>query len=240
MSSTNPISRSADPITRSANQPHSTLALGWSGGKDSALALWRLREQGSEPRCLLTTVKGEDGRVAMHGVRGGLLRAQADRVGLPLVEVQIPTPCPDEVYEARMAAALGGAQLKGVQEMAFGDLFLEDIRAYRESRLAAAGLKASFPVWGLDTKALADRFVALGFKAVLVCVDPRALDASFAGRELDGRLLAELPEGVDPCGENGEFHTFVYDGPIFEAPVECERGEVHEREGFVHCELLAR
>lgn len=234
------MSFSIDPTARSAERSLSTLALGWSGGKDSALALWKLREQGTEPRCLLTTVKGEDGRVAMHGVRGELLRAQADRVGLPLVEVPIPTPCPDEVYEARMAAALGGAQLKGVEEMAFGDLFLEDIRAYRESRLAAAGLKAGFPVWGLDTAALADRFLALGFKAILVCVDPRALAPSFVGRELDGRLLAELPQGVDPCGENGEFHTFVYDGPIFDAPVECERGEVVEREGFVYCDLLAR
>lgn len=217
-----------------------SLSLAWSGGKDSSLALWTLREQeGRLPSSLLTTVTAEHERISMHGVRRELLRRQAESLGVPLVEVEIPTPCPNDVYEARMAAALASEEMAGVEEVAFGDLFLQDIREYRESRLAPAGLRAHFPVWGLDTTELARRFVELGFRAILVCVDPRALDTSFAGREFDGRLLEELPGGVDPCGENGEFHTFVYDGPIFDAAVGCERGEVVERGGFVFCDLLA-
>jgi uncharacterized protein (TIGR00290 family) len=217
-----------------------SLSLGWSGGKDSALALWTLRErEGRLPGSLLTTVTAEYDRVSMHGVRRELLRIQAERVGVPLVEVEIPTPCSNEVYEERMAAALASPEMEGVEEMAFGDLFLEDIREYRESRLIGTGRRAVFPVWGLDTAELASRFVAEGFRAVLVCVDPRALDSAFAGREFDETLLCDLPPGVDPCGENGEFHTFVYDGPIFSEPVACRRGEVVEREGFVFCDLLA-
>lgn len=216
------------------------MSLAWSGGKDSSLALWSLREQeGRLPGSLLTTVTADYERISMHGVRRDLLRRQAESIGVPLVEVEIPTPCPNEVYEARMAAALASEQMAGVKEVAFGDLFLGDIREYRESRLAPAGLRAHFPVWGLDTAELAHRFVQLGFRAVLVCVDPRALDGSFAGREFDEHLLGDLPAGVDPCGENGEFHTFVYDGPIFDATVSCERGEVMERDGFVFCDLLA-
>lgn len=217
-----------------------SLSLAWSGGKDSSLALWTLREQeGRLPNSLLTTVTAEYERISMHGVRRELLRRQAELLGLPLVEVEIPTPCPNDVYEARMAATLASEEMAGVEEVAFGDLFLQDIREYRESRLAPAGLRAHFPVWGLDTTELAHRFIELGFRAILVCVDPRALDRSFAGREFDERLLEDMPEGVDPCGENGEFHTFVYDGPIFEAAVGCETGEVVEREGFVFCDLLA-
>jgi uncharacterized protein (TIGR00290 family) len=217
-----------------------SLSLAWSGGKDSALALWSLRErEGRLPASLLTTVTAEHERISMHGVRRELLRRQAELLGQPLVEVEIPAPCPNDVYEARMAAALSSEEMAGVQEVAFGDLFLEDIREYRESRLAPAGLRAHFPVWGLDTTALAHRFIELGFRAILVCIDPRSLDGRFAGREFDERLLEDLPAGVDPCGENGEFHTFVYDGPIFEAAVGCERGEVVEREGFVFCDLLA-
>jgi uncharacterized protein (TIGR00290 family) len=216
-----------------------TLALAWSGGKDSALALWALRAQGRAPQRLLSTVTEETGRVAMHAVRGELLQAQADAAGLPLVRIEVPWPCPDAVYESRMAAVFDGGDLDGVGEVAFGDLFLRDIREYREQRLATAGVRASFPVWGLDTAELARRFVGLGFRAVLVCVDTRALPASFAGREFDERLLAELPAGVDPCGENGEFHTFVYDGPVFERAVAWSRGESCEREGFAFCDLLA-
>lgn len=217
-----------------------SLSLAWSGGKDSSLALWSLREHdGRLPGTLLTTVTAEYERISMHGVRRELLRRQAELIGVPLVEVEIPTPCPNDVYEARMAAALASEAMAGVEEVAFGDLFLQDIREYRESRLAPAGLRAHFPVWGLDTTELARRFIDLGFRAILVCVDPRAIDGSFAGREFDERLLEDLPDGVDPCGENGEFHTFVYDGPIFEAAVACERGEAVEREGFVFCDLLA-
>lgn len=220
--------------------PTRSLSLAWSGGKDSSLALWSMREQeGRLPGSLLTTVTAEYERISMHGVRRDLLRRQATSIGVPLVEVEIPTPCPNDVYEARMAAALASKEMAGVDEVAFGDLFLREIREYRESRLAPTGVRAHFPVWGLDTVELAHRFVALGFRAILVCVDPRALDASFAGREFDEKLLDDLPDGVDPCGENGEFHTFVYDGPIFDARVSCERGEVVERDGFVFCDLLA-
>ena len=213
-------------------------ALAWSGGKDSALALWALRERGRAPGALLTTVTADFDRVSMHGVRRSLLRAQAAATGLGLVEVEIPAACTNEEYERRMGAALASPELAGVEEMAFGDLFLEDIRAYRETRLAAAGRRACFPLWGVDTGELARRFVAAGFRAILVCVDPRALDPAFAGRDYDERLLADLPAGVDPCGENGEFHTFATAGPVFERPIDCLRGEVVEREGFVFCDLV--
>jgi uncharacterized protein (TIGR00290 family) len=215
------------------------LALSWSGGKDSALALASLREaDGVGPAALLTTVTETFDRISMHGVRRSLLRRQAEAVGLPLVEVAIPPACSNDVYESRMAAALASTALAGVDEFAFGDLFLEDVRAYRESRLAAAGKRARFPLWGAETAELARRFVEAGFRAVLVCVDPLALDGSFAGREYDERLLADLPPEADPCGENGEFHTFVYDGPIFEEAIPLVRGEVVERDGFVFADLL--
>jgi uncharacterized protein (TIGR00290 family) len=213
-------------------------ALGWSGGKDSALALWALRQAGVAPAALMTTVTEEYDRVSMHGVRGSLLRAQAAAAGLPLVEVGIPADCTNEVYESRMAAAFRSPELSSVEEVAFGDLFLEDIRAYREGRLAAAGRRAAFPLWDSDAGELARRFLAAGFRAILVCVDPRVLGASFAGRDYDEGLLADLPAGVDPCGENGEFHTFVTAGPVFEAPIACRRGEVVERDGFVFADLL--
>jgi uncharacterized protein (TIGR00290 family) len=213
-------------------------ALAWSGGKDSALALWALQEDGVRPAALMTTVTEEHDRISMHGVRRSLLRRQAAATGLPLVEVGIPAGCTNDVYERRMAAAFASAELAAVEEVAFGDLFLEDIRAYRESRLAAAGKRARFPLWGSDTAALARRFLAAGFRAILVCVDPRALDPSFAGRDYDERLLADLSAGVDPCGENGEFHTFVTAGPVLETPIACRRGEVVEREGFVFADLV--
>jgi uncharacterized protein (TIGR00290 family) len=213
-------------------------ALAWSGGKDSALALWELRRAGAAPAALMTTVTDDYGRISMHGVRRALLRRQAEATGLPLVEVGIPAGCTNDVYEARMATAFASAELAPVEEVAFGDLFLEDIRAYRESRLAAAGRRARFPLWGSDTAALARRFLAAGFRAIVVCVDPRALDASFAGRDYDDAMLADLPSGVDPCGENGEFHTFVTAGPVFATPIPCRRGEVVERDGFVFADVL--
>jgi uncharacterized protein (TIGR00290 family) len=216
------------------------VALSWSGGKDSALALWVMREElGVEPAALLTTFTEDFGRVSMHGVRAELVRAQAAAAGLPLVEVGIPAACPNEVYEERMAAALASPPLAAVGTMAFADLYLEDIRAYREERLTGAGREALFPLWGRDTAALARRFVAAGFEATLVCVDPRQLDPSFAGRRFDEALLADLPASVDPCGEDGEFHTFVHAGPVFAAPIEVELGERVERDGFVFCDLLA-
>jgi uncharacterized protein (TIGR00290 family) len=214
------------------------LALSWSGGKDSALALWTLRRERLEPEALITTVTEGFERISMHGVRRELLVGQAEALGIPLVEVAIPQACVNEVYEARMAAAFEAAPLSRVEAVAFGDLFLEDVRAYREERLAAGGRRGLFPLWGQDTTALAAEFLDAGFEARLVCVDPRMLDASFAGRRYDRRLLADLPPDVDPCGENGEFHTFVSVGPIFGEPVACERGEIVERDGFVFCDLL--
>jgi uncharacterized protein (TIGR00290 family) len=215
--------------------PH---ALSWSGGKDSALSLWKMREQGIEPQALITTVTEGYDRISMHGVRRELLAAQSDALGVPLVEVVIPPACVNEVYEARMADAFAAPPLAEVDAVAFGDLFLEDIRAHREERLAASGRRGLFPLWGRDTAVLAREFIAAGFQAYIACLDPRALAASFAGRAYDESLLADLPADVDPCGENGEFHTFVHAGPIFAEPVACETGEVVEREGFVFCDLL--
>lgn len=213
--------------------------LSWSGGKDSALSLWTLRrELEIEPVALLSTVTDAYQRISMHGVRRELLKAQARAACLPVLEVEIPPGCSNELYEQRMAQALSSRELAGAEQVAFGDLFLADIRAYREQRLAEAGKRALFPLWGRDTAALARTFIEAGFEALLVCVDPRRLDPAFAGRRYDQQLLDELPPGVDPCGENGEFHTFVYAGPIFTQPLSVKPGEVQVREGFVFCDLL--
>lgn len=214
------------------------VALSWSGGKDSALALWTLREsQAVDPQLLLTTVTEGYERISMHGVRRSLLAEQAAAVGLPLLEISIPQKCTNEFYEARMAQAFAEAPLSGIDTVAFGDLFLEDVRAYREGRLARAGRHASFPLWQRDTTRLARTFVDAGFGAVIVCVDPAQLDPSFAGRRYDHRLLDDLPPTVDPCGENGEFHTFVYDGPVFGESVSVSVGETVHRDGFVFTDL---
>lgn len=217
-----------------------TVALSWSGGKDSALALWMLgRDHDVSPRALITTVTDVYDRISMHGVRRSLLAVQAEAVGVPLVEVEIPAACTNVVYEQRMEQAMTSEPLRDVDAVAFGDLFLEDVRRYREDRLAAAGKRACFPLWHRDTTSLAREFIAAGFEAILVCVDPAKLDRSFAGRRFDDRLLADLPAGVDPCGENGEFHTFVYAGPIMPAPIAVEVGETVERDGFVFTDLAA-
>lgn len=217
------------------------VVLSWSGGKDSALSLWTLRrEQQLEPIALLTTVTAEYDRISMHGVRRELLQAQARAAGVALVEVTIPPKCPNEIYEQRMAEALASDGLAGADAFAFGDLFLEDIREYRIERLARGGHRALFPIWGRDTAKLARTFIDAGFEAQLVCVDPNQLDPSFAGRPYDEQLLADLPPGVDPCGENGEFHTFVHAGPIFEHPIAHEVGSVVTRDGFVFCDLLVK
>lgn len=216
-----------------------TLALSWSGGKDSALALWALRKElGTEPAALLTTFTEDFDRVSMHAVRRELLRAQARATGIGLVEIEIPAACANETYEQRMAEAFAQAPLDRVGTVAFADLFLADIRAYREERLAAADRRALFPLWGRDTAALAREFIDAGFEATLVCVDPSQLDPAFVGRPFDEALLADLPAGVDPCGENGEFHTFVHAGPIFDAPIEVELGEIVMRDGFAFQDLL--
>jgi uncharacterized protein (TIGR00290 family) len=215
------------------------IALSWSGGKDSALALRALRDEQAEPVALITTFTEGYDRISMHAVRRELARAQAEAAGVPLVEVDIPATCPNEVYEERMARALEMPPLAGVGAIAFADLFLEDIRAYREERLAGAAREALFPLWGKDTGELAREFVDSGFEAMLVCVDPTQLDPSFAGCSFDEVLLADLPPSVDPCGENGEFHTFVHGGPIFKHPIAVTRGETVERDGFVFCDLLS-
>jgi uncharacterized protein (TIGR00290 family) len=214
------------------------LVLSWSGGKDSALALWRLRGEQQEPAALLTTVTEGFDRISMHGVRRELLALQAEAAGVPLIEILIPPACSNELYEARMAAAFELPPLSAIGTVAFGDLFLADIRAYREQRLAAAGRQGLFPLWQRDTGELAREFVTAGFQATIVCVDPRQLDASFAGRTYDRQLVDDLPAAVDPCGENGEFHTFVHAGPIFTQPIACQRGDIVERDGFVFCDLI--
>jgi len=214
------------------------LALSWSGGKDSSLALWSLREeQRFLPEALITTVTGAYDRVSMHGTRRELLALQAAAAQIPLVEIEIPVGCSNEQYEDRMRQALSSEMLRDVESIAFGDLFLEDVRRYREERLTPVGRQALFPLWHRDTRRLADEFIAAGFEAILVCVDPAQLDPSFAGRRFDQQLLRDLPAGVDPCGENGEFHTFVHAGPIFDAPIAVEVGTTVERDGFVFTDL---
>src|ERR1700752_3735499 len=198
-------------------------ALSWSGGKDSALALHSLRSRpGQAPSALITTVTADYARISMHGVRRELLVRQARAVDLPLIEVEIPAGCANDVYEQRMEQALAESPLREAAVIAFGDLFLADIRAYREETLQRVGKQAIFPLWGRDTRALARQFIGGGFEAVLVCVAPRRLAPSFAGRRYDAELLADLPPDVDPCGENGEFHTFVHAGPIFSTLIGCQ------------------
>jgi uncharacterized protein (TIGR00290 family) len=213
--------------------------LAWSSGKDSAWSLHVLRSQGDvEVAGLLTTVNEAFDRVAMHAVRRELLEAQARAAGLPLHAVSIPYPCPNEVYEAAMAGALASARAAGIEAVAFGDLFLEDVRRYREERMAGTGLRPLFPLWGRPTRALAEEMIDGGLRARLTCVDPRALDASFAGRAFDRELLSALPPHVDPCGERGEFHSFAWAGPMFTRPVPVKLGEVVHRDGFVFADLL--
>jgi uncharacterized protein (TIGR00290 family) len=215
------------------------VVVGWSGGKDSALTLWALQQsEDYEIRALLTTVTEEFDRISMHGVRRELLARQANELGVPLVEVLISSGCSSETYEERMEEALAREIIADVDMVAFGDLFLADVRAYREQRLARVGKRGLFPVWDRDTSELAKEFIQAGFRAIVCCVDPRVLDASFAGREFDERLLEDLPPTVDPCGENGEFHTFVHAGPIFAAPVSCRIGPTVEREGFVFADIV--
>ena len=213
--------------------------MSWSSGKDSALALdVARRDPNVDVVGLLVTVNADADRVAMHAVRRTLLEEQADRLGLPLHVVEIPFPCPNEVYEARMATAVVAAVAAGVGHVVFGDLFLEDVRAYRERALEGSGVAPLFPLWGRRTDALARDMLDAGIRAVVTCVDPRQVPAELAGRSWDADFLADLPAGADPCGENGEFHTFVWDGPGFSSPIEVEVGEVAERDGFVFCDVL--
>ena len=211
----------------------------WSSGKDCAWALHEVRRAGEvEVAGLLTTVTEPFARVSMHAVREELLDRQAAAAGLPCRKVRIPWPCPNAAYEARMAEALAEARTAGITHVVFGDLFLADVRAYREAKLAGTGIAPLFPLWGRDTAALAGEMIAGGLRATLTCVDPSKLDRSLAGRPFDGELLASLPAGVDPCGENGEFHTFAWAGPMFSTTIAVAPGEVVLRDGFAFADLL--
>ncbi|MBA2692700.1 MAG: diphthine--ammonia ligase [Rubrobacter sp.] len=213
----------------------------WSGGKDGCMALRKiLEDERYSVKALLTTVTESYDRVSMHGVRRELLARQAASLGLPLREVVIPKSASNEIYEARMGEALAEFRARGVEAVVFGDLFLEDIREYREAQLAKADMCGIFPVWGNDTSEFADEFIERGFRAVVVCLDPSKLDESFAGRSFDKEFLEDLPSGSDPCGENGEFHTFVHEAPIFERSVEFDIGETLERDGFLFTDLAPK
>jgi uncharacterized protein (TIGR00290 family) len=211
----------------------------WSSGKDSAWALHVLNEMHpGAVGALLTTVNAAMNRVAMHGVRREVLEAQARAAGLPLRVVDIPHPCPNEIYEERMRAEVESAVADGFTHVAFGDLFLADIRRYREERLAGSGLEPIFPVWNIPTRQLAGDMISAGLRARIACVDTRVLPASFVGREFDDSLLRDLPDAVDPCGENGEFHTCVYAGPMFTGSLAVRAGETVVRDPFVWVDLL--
>jgi uncharacterized protein (TIGR00290 family) len=211
----------------------------WSGGKDSAMALHSLLQNPDfEVIGLLTTVTEGYERISMHGVRRELLHRQAESIGLPVEEVRIPPQCLNPVYEARMGETVLRFRDRGVRHVGFGDIFLEDLRAYREQKLVAADMTALFPIWKIDTRELVARFLRDKFRAIAVCIDPRKLDASFAGRELDASFFRDLPLGVDPCGENGEFHTYVFDGPVFHSAIPVQVGAVAERDSFVFCDVM--
>ncbi|HVT24220.1 MAG TPA: hypothetical protein VHD95_06305 [Rhizomicrobium sp.] len=213
--------------------------ISWSSGKDSAFALCEARRLGlADVVGVLTTINEVYDRVAMHGVRDSVLDRQIEELGLPVIKVPIPSPCPNDVYEARMAEATARIKSQGVRHVIFGDLFLEDIRAYRDQKLSAAGMETIYPLWQRDTRILADEMIASGLVAHIVCLDPRRIDRTFAGRYFNRDLLRELPPGVDPCGENGEFHTVVSAGPMFKAAIPVTIGETVERDGFVFTDVV--
>jgi uncharacterized protein (TIGR00290 family) len=214
----------------------------WSSGKDSALALYELKRMETlEIAALLTTVTEGYDRISMHGVRRELLLDQVNALGYPLEEVSIPQNCSNEIYEQRMRQALEKYHQKKILSAAFGDLYLEDVRRYREERMGLIGMRCLFPLWGKPTPELARQFVDLGFRAIVACVDTEKLDGEFSGREYDAQFVSDLPKGVDPCGENGEFHTFAYDGPIFSRPVQVQRGERVLRDNrFNFCDLIKK
>lgn len=213
--------------------------LSWSSGKDSAWALHLLRQQPDiQVVALLTTFNSAADRVAMHAVRRALVEAQAERTGLPLWAVDLPWPCSNQEYEERMRAVCQRATAEGITAIAFGDLFLQDIRDYRVRQLQGSGLEPLFPVWQIPTDQLGHDMIAAGVKAKITCIDPSKLARSFAGRDYDLRLLQALPLQIDPCGENGEFHTFVCDAPVFSRPIGVRMGEVVERDGFVFADVI--
>jgi uncharacterized protein (TIGR00290 family) len=215
------------------------VVLSWSSGKDSTWTLHLLRQRSDiQIAALVTTFNSTANRVAMHAVRRALVEAQAERTGLPLWAVELPWPCSNVEYEERMRVVFQRAKAAGITAVAFGDLFLAEVRAYRVRQLHGSGLKPLFPVWQIPTKQLSRDMVAAGLKAKITCVDPSKLAKSFAGRDYDVPLLQALPREIDPCGENGEFHTFVHDAPVFSRPIEVRKGEVVERDGFVFADLL--
>ena len=215
--------------------------MSWSSGTDSTMALVLIRrDEEIDLVALLVTMNAVADRVAMHAVRRALVEAQADRLGLALNVIEIPSPCTNEVYELRMSEAIDSALADNVEHFVFGDLFLEDVRSYREEKLAGTGISPLFPLWGQPTDTLAQSMIGSGVQAVVTCVDPSRIPASFAGRFFDGSLLADLPPDVDPCGERGEFHTFVFGGPGFSSPIDIEVGEIVERDGFVFCDVRPR
>lgn len=218
------------------------ILLAWSSGKDSARALHELKQQGHyEIVGLLTTATEEYDRVSMHGVRVSLLRRQSAALGIPLELVWIPGDSSNELYEQRMEEKLLAWKAEGIRAVAFGDIFLEDLRKHREENMAKIDMKAVFPIWKCPTRALVKSNINLGFKAVVTCVDTQCLDAGFAGREIDDRFVDHLPPGIDPCGENGEFHSFAYDGPIFKEPIPCTIGEASMRgDRFCFCDVLEK
>jgi uncharacterized protein (TIGR00290 family) len=219
--------------------PVESVVLSWSGGKDSCLALRELqRTPGVRVDSLITTLTRDFDRISMHGVRRVLLERQAASLGLPLHQVEISKGATNEEYETAMGNALDAFHDRGVRTVAFGDLFLEDVRAYRQRLLARHDMVGRYPIWGRDTAALIREFVADGFRTAVVCVDPEQLDPSFVGRVIDDQFLADLPSNVDPCGENGEFHTFVFDGPVFQDAVKFSFGEVVCRNSFWFCDLV--
>ncbi|MDB5609424.1 MAG: ATP-binding protein [Bradyrhizobium sp.] len=219
--------------------PHPKALISWSSGKDSAFSLHEVRRAGEfDVVGALTTVTETFGRVSIHGVRQEILRAQCEAAGLPQRIVPIPYPCPNAIYEARMGEAVAEAVSDGITHIIFGDLFLRDIRAYREQKLAGTGITPVFPLWERPTLPLAHAMIASGLEAYLATVDLKKLPAEFAGRKFDGQLLADLPEGVDPCGENGEFHTCVVAGPIFTHRLAVAAGERIERDGYGYCDLM--
>jgi uncharacterized protein (TIGR00290 family) len=211
--------------------------LSWSGGKDCAWSLERLRGTDVQVAALLTTFDERTDRVAMHAVRRSLVEDQANAIGIPLWAESLPSPCPNDRYEKIMSAVCSRAVAQDIQAVIFGDLFLEDIRSYRERMLDGSGLEPLFPLWGVPTAALAREMLGSGLKAIVICVDRKVLDAKFAGRHYDAQFLSDLPISADPCGENGEFHSFVYDGPMFRRPVPVQPGPVHEEGGFAFADL---
>ncbi len=217
------------------------VVLCWSGGKDSAISLYEIQKNGKyEILTLLTTITDDYDRVSLHGVPRTLVEQQAHSLGLPIQEVFIPKACSNEEYDSKMGEVLTKFKQDGIAQVVFGDVFLEWVKKYREDNLAKLGMKGIFPLWGRDTAELTRSFIALGFQAIITCINSKVLDKRFAGRRLDEHFLAELPPNVDPCGENGEFHSFVFDGPIFKERIAYTLGESVLRNSFYFCELLPK